>query len=106
MIVSYFYAHCIGGVTVSMLVTSAVDHGFKPWLGQTIDCKIGSSLSMQHLRVRKKIGLALHQDNVSEWSNMSTHGLCQWVSNIKIQLTVLTCTKQTSSSSSHILQLP
>jgi hypothetical protein len=31
--------------------------------------------------------LARHQDNVSEWSNMSNHGLLfQWTSTIKIQL--------------------
>jgi hypothetical protein len=27
----------ISGVMVSMLVSSAVDHGFKPWSGQTKD---------------------------------------------------------------------
>jgi hypothetical protein len=32
---------CIGGVMVSMLDSSAVDHGFEPRSGQTKDNKIG-----------------------------------------------------------------
>ena len=39
------------------------------------------------LRRNSKDCLARNQDNVSEWSDMSTHGqLFQWVSTIKIQL--------------------
>jgi len=34
--------------------------------------------------------LARNQNNVSEWSDMSTHGLLfQWASTIKIQLSML-----------------
>ena len=41
----------VGGVMVSVLTSSAVDHEFEPWLGQTEDYKlifIASLLSMQH----------------------------------------------------------
>ena len=31
----------ISGVIVSVLTSSAVDHGFEPWFGQTKDYKIG-----------------------------------------------------------------
>jgi hypothetical protein len=31
----------IGGVVISVLVSSAVDRGFEPWSGQTKDYKIG-----------------------------------------------------------------
>jgi hypothetical protein len=33
--------NCIGGIVVSVLASTAVDHGFKPWLGQTTNYKIG-----------------------------------------------------------------
>jgi hypothetical protein len=45
---------------VSVLVSSAVDHGFKPKSGQTIDYKIGNCcLSAKHaaLRIERKTGL-------------------------------------------------
>ena len=32
----------IGGVMVSMLASSVVDHGYKPQTGQTKDCRIGN----------------------------------------------------------------
>jgi hypothetical protein len=41
----------IGGIMVSVLASSAVDHGFEPRSGQTKDYKIGivtSPLSTQH----------------------------------------------------------
>ena len=42
----------IGGVMVSVLASSVVDRGFKPWSGQTKDYKIlvfvASALSTQH----------------------------------------------------------
>ena len=42
------------------------------------------------LRRKSKDWLAKKQDNVSEWGNMSIPGLLfQWVSTIKIQLSVL-----------------
>ena len=45
----------IGGVMVSMLSSSVVDHGFEPWLGQTKDCKIGiCCFSAKHAALRSK----------------------------------------------------
>jgi hypothetical protein len=42
------------------------------------------------LRRKSKDWLARNQNNVSEWSDMSTRGLLfQWASTIKIQLNVL-----------------
>jgi hypothetical protein len=78
----FIYGTCIynriGGVMVSVLASSAVDHAFGPRLGQTKDYKIGiCCLSAIHmaLRSKNKDWLARNQNNVSEWSNMSTHGL-------------------------------
>jgi homospermidine synthase len=61
---------------VSMLALSVIDSGFEPWSGKTKDYKIGS-FSAKHaaLRRKSKDWLARNQNNVSEWSNMSTHGL-------------------------------
>ena len=47
---------------VSVLALSAVDRLFEPRLGQTKDYNIA---------------MARNQNNVSEWSDMSTHGLFQ-----------------------------
>jgi hypothetical protein len=73
---------------VSLLVSSAVDHGFEPRSGQTKDYKIGiCCFSAKHasLRRKSKDWLAPNQNNVSEWSDMSTRGvLFQWASTIKI----------------------
>jgi hypothetical protein len=63
---------------VSVLASSAVDRGFQPRSGQTNDYKIGiCRFSAKHavLRRKSKNGLARNQNNVSEWSDMSTHGL-------------------------------
>ena len=63
---------------VSVLSSSAVDGEFES--GQTKDYTIGKG----------KEWLARNENNVSEWSYMSTRGLLfQWVSTIKIQLCVL-----------------
>ena len=73
-----FRTHCIGGVMVSVLASSAVDRGFEPRSGQTKDYKIGiCCFSAKHAALRKKSRdwLAWNQNNVSEWSDMSTHGL-------------------------------
>jgi hypothetical protein len=59
---------------------------------QTKDYKIGiCRISSKHVALRRKSKdwLAQNQNNVSEWSDMSTHGLFQWASTIKIQLSVL-----------------
>ena len=39
-VVSHKRGNHIGGVLVSMLASSVVDHGFESWLGQTKDYKI------------------------------------------------------------------
>jgi hypothetical protein len=76
-----------------MLASSAADRGFKPQSGQTKDYKIGiCCFSAKHpaLRSRNKDWLARNLDYVSEWGDMSTHGLLfQWASTIKIQLSML-----------------
>jgi hypothetical protein len=78
---------------VRVLVSSVVDRWFEPRSGQTKDYKIGiCCFSAKHaaLRRKSKEWLAQIQNNVSEWSNMSTSGfLFQWASTIKIQLSVL-----------------
>jgi hypothetical protein len=63
---------------VNMLVSRAVDRGFKPWSGQTKDHKIGiCCFSTKHaaLRRKSKDWLARNKNNVSEWSDMPIRGL-------------------------------
>jgi hypothetical protein len=63
---------------VSVLALSAGDRGLKPWSGQTKDFKIGiCCFSAKHaaLRRKSKDWLAWNQNNVSEWSDMSTRKL-------------------------------
>ena len=70
--------HHIGGVMVSVLASSAIDHGFKPWSGQTKDYKIGiCCFSAKHAALwrKSKDWLARNQNNVSEWSDISTREL-------------------------------
>ena len=78
---------------ISVLASSAVERGFEPPSGQAKDYEIGiCCFSAKHaaLRRKSKDWLARNQDNVSEWSEMSTWTLLfQWVSTIKIQLSVL-----------------
>jgi hypothetical protein len=67
-----------GGVMVNMLASNAVDRGFEPRSGQTKDFKTDiCCFSAKHaaLRRKSKDWLAQNQNNVSEWSDMSTHGL-------------------------------
>jgi hypothetical protein len=62
----------------SMLVSSAVDRGFEPLSGQTKDYKIGiCCFSAKYVALRRKTKdwLARNQENVSEWGDMSIHGL-------------------------------
>ena len=62
----------------SVLASSAVDRGFDPRSGKTKDYKTGiCRFSAKHtaLRRKSKDWLARNQNNVSEWSDMSTHGL-------------------------------
>ena len=68
----------IGGVMVSVLASSAVNHGFQLRSGQTKNYEICiCCLSDKHalLRRKSKEWLARNQDNMSEWGNMSICGL-------------------------------
>ena len=70
--------HRIGGVMVSVLASSAIDRGFEPRSGQTKDCENGMCcFSNKHAALRRKSKdcLARNQNNVSEWSDISTRGL-------------------------------
>jgi hypothetical protein len=61
-----------------MLVSSVVDRGFEPRSGQTKDYKIGiDCFSAKHaaLKRKSKDWLARHQDNVSQWGDMSIREL-------------------------------
>jgi len=63
---------------VSVLASSAVDRGFEPRSGRTKDNKIGMyCFSAKHatLMRKSKDWLARNQNNVFEWSDMSTRGL-------------------------------
>ena len=75
-----------------------VDRGSYHLLGQTKAYKIGiCHFSAKHaaLRRKSKDWLARNQNNVSEWSDMSTRGpLYQWASTIKIQLSMLVENKE------------
>jgi hypothetical protein len=60
------------------LASGAVDRGFEPRSGQIKDYKIGiCGFSARHVAFRSKSThwLAWNQDNVSEWGDMSIHGL-------------------------------
>ena len=64
---------------VSVLASSAVGRGFEPRLGQTKDYKIGiCCFSSKHAAFRRKSKdwMARNQNNMSEWSNMSTADCC------------------------------
>ena len=67
---------CICGEMVSVLVSSAVDRRFEPRSDQTKDYKIDiSCFFAKHaaLRRKSKDWLVRNQNNVSGWSDMSTH---------------------------------
>ena len=85
----FMFVNRIGGVMVSVLALSVVGRGFKPRSGQTKDYAIGiCCFSAKHtvLMRKSKDWLACNQDNVSEWVNMSIHGLLfQWSSTIKMK---------------------
>ena len=68
----------IGDVMVSVFASSAVDRGFEPRSGQIKDYEIGiCCFSAKHAVLKRKSQdwLDRNQDNVSEWSDMSTRGL-------------------------------
>ena len=63
---------------LGVLASNAVDRGFEPMSDQTIDYEIGiCCFFAKHavLRKKSKDWLVLNQNNVSEWSVMSTRGL-------------------------------
>ena len=65
-------------VMISILALSAVDCGFEPQSGQTNDYEICiCCISAKHLALRRKSKdwLARNQDNVSDWGDISIHGL-------------------------------
>jgi hypothetical protein len=78
---------------VSVLASSVVDRGLDPRLDQTKDyniCIFRFSAKHAVLRWQNTDWLARNQNNMSEWSDMSTRGLLyQWASTIKIHLGVL-----------------
>jgi hypothetical protein len=84
----YYKQKRIGGVLINVLVSSAIYCGFEHRSGQNKDYKIGiCCFSAKHasLRKRSKDLLAWNQNNVSEWSDMSTHRLLfQWTSTSKL----------------------
>ena len=60
------------------LYYDAIDRGFEPRSGQTKDCENGMCcFSNKHAALRRKSKdcLARNQNNVSEWSDISTRGL-------------------------------
>jgi hypothetical protein len=68
----------IGSVMVSVLASSVIDCGCEARSGQTKEYKIGNCcFSAKHaaLRSKSKDWLARNQNNVSEWSDISTRGL-------------------------------
>jgi hypothetical protein len=70
--------NCIGGVVVNLLASITEVRGFEPRSGQTNDYNIGiCCFSAKHAALRRKSidWLARNQNNVSEWSDMSTRRL-------------------------------
>ena len=87
------YKYHIDGVMVSVFASSVVGHGFEFRSGHTKDYEMGiCCFSAKHAVLRRKSTdwLARNQNNVSEWSDMTTSGLLfQRASTKKIQLSVL-----------------
>jgi hypothetical protein len=72
----YYEVHVIAKIGTNMsLASSGVDRGFEPRSVQTKDYTIGIccfSAEDAPLRSKSKYWLIRNQDNVSEWSHMST----------------------------------
>ena len=63
---------------VSSLASNTVDRGFESWSGQTKDYKISIcdfSAKYAALRRKSKDWLVRNQNNMSQWSDMSTREL-------------------------------
>ena len=70
--------NCIGGVMVSVLTSSAVDHRLDPESEHAKDYQIGIcyfAAKQAALRRKGEDWLARNQDNVSEWGGMCIRGL-------------------------------
>ena len=68
----------IGGVMVSVVTPSAVDRGLEPQSDQSTEYKlvcVASPLKHAALMSKSKDWLARNQNTVSEWGDMSIHGL-------------------------------
>jgi hypothetical protein len=93
-----------GGIMVSVLASSAEERGFAPRSGQTKDYIIGMCcFSAKHsaLRRKSKDCLSRNQNNVSEWSDMSTRGLLFGELALLKPNSVYCSRTKRSSSSSH-----
>ena len=74
-----YSVNLISGVLVDVLASSEVNRGFEHRWGQTKDYKIGIFFGFTPkqpaLRRKSKDWFAQNQDNVSEWGDVSIHGL-------------------------------
>jgi hypothetical protein len=71
----YLVKNCISDIMANMLASSSVDLDSSPGLVKSNTLKlvfVTSPLSMQYYGVRTKTGWLVNQNNVSEWSDMST----------------------------------
>ena len=78
MVVFTSVTYCIDGIMVNVLTSSAVGRGIERWTGETKGYQIDiCCFSAKHaaLKRKSKDWLARNQNNVSEWSDMSTCGL-------------------------------
>ena len=70
--------NCVGGVMASVFASSEVDRGFESRSGQTKEYEICICCFFAKpaaLRRKSKHWLTQNQNNVTEWSDMSTQGL-------------------------------
>ena len=97
-----FCVNCIGGAMVSVLASSAIDRGFKPWSGQTKDYKIGIccfSSKYAALRRKSKDWLARNRNNVLSGATCLPTDCCfSELALLKSNSAVWSRTKWTSSS--------
>ena len=71
-ILSLHYINCTGGVRISMLALTTVDHGFEHQWSQTKDYKlvfVASPLSMHYIKEKEPISVGL--ESKCEWANIS-----------------------------------
>jgi hypothetical protein len=70
-------ANRIGGAIASVLTSNAIGRGFEHWSSQTKEYKLVFVASLINMQQQGEITdwLAQNQDNVSEWGDITTHGL-------------------------------